>query len=126
MGSELGMGTRWLAFAALGFVILGNALGNLLLKLGANTPPGRPLLLGLVPWQTVAGIAFFASGILAYAWALKHIHLHEAQVVVSLQYVLAILLAALVLGENIAPGKWLGMGMIALGLWLCMRQSGAA
>jgi len=121
MGAELGSGGRWLAFAALGLVIVGNALGNLLLKLGADTPSGRPLLFGLVPWQTLAGVSCFGVGILAYAWALKYFQLHSAQIVVSLQYVAAIALAALVLGEYISPMKWLGIGLIALGLFVCTR-----
>lgn len=121
MGIESGPGIRWLAFAALGLVIVGNALGNLLLKLGADTPAGRPMLFGLLPWQTVAGIGCFGLGILAYAWALKYFQLHSAQIVVSLQYVAAILLAALVLGEHISPMKWFGIGLIALGLFVCTR-----
>ncbi len=121
MGIEQGLGVRWLAFAALGLVIVGNAVGNLLLKLGADTPAGRPLLFGLLPWQTVAGIGCFGFGILAYAWALKHFQLHAAQIVVSLQYVAAILLAAMVLGEYISPAKWLGIGLIALGLFICAQ-----
>ncbi len=112
---------RALGIAALALVVAGNAAGNLLLKLGASADSGRRLVFGWLPWQTVAGMACFAFGLLAYAWALKQFDLHSAQIVVSLQYVLAILLAAFVLGEHISPSKWLGMGLIALGLLICMR-----
>lgn len=121
MTSELASNARWLGFAALGLVIVGNAVGNLLLKLGANVADGRQLLLGIVAWQTLAGMSCFAFGLIAYAWALKQFDLHAAQIVVSLQYVAAILLAAWILGEHISPTKWLGIALIAAGLFVCTR-----
>lgn len=112
---------RWLGYAALALVVAGNATGNLLLKLGAGISESRQLLFGLVAWQTLAGMACFGFGLLAYAWALKQFELHMAQIIVSLQYVLAILLAMFVLGEQISGGKWLGIGLIAVGLYICVR-----
>lgn len=111
---------RFLGFAALALVIVGNAAGNVLLKLGANPNVSRPLF-GLFAWQTVAGVACFGFGILAYAWALKHMDLHVAQIVVSLQYITVIMLAALLLGEQISLSQWCGMALIAVGLFVCMR-----
>lgn len=111
---------RLLGFLALGLVVAGNATGNLLLKLGAGVKNADQLLFGLVAWQTLAGIASFGGGILAYAWALKRIDLHLAQVMTSVQFVLVILLAAFVLGERIAPAQWIGIGFIAVGLILCL------
>jgi drug/metabolite transporter (DMT)-like permease len=112
--------TRLLGFAALGLVIVGNATGNLLLKLGAGVKDPGQLFFGVFAWQTLAGIASFGSGVLVYAWALKQFDLHSAQIVTSVQFVLAILLAALVLGERIAPAQWIGIGFIAVGLFLCV------
>lgn len=112
---------RFAGYLALGLVIVGNSIGNLLLKLGANVTDSRQMVLGLLPWQTVAGMSCFAFGLLAYAWALKQFELHAAQVVVSMQYVAAIFLATWILGEQITPMKWLGIGLIALGLFLCAR-----
>jgi drug/metabolite transporter (DMT)-like permease len=111
---------RLLSFLALGLVILGNAAGNVLLKLGANPNAPRPLF-GLLGWQTAAGVVCFAFGILAYAWALRHIELHVAQIVVALQYVTVILLAALLLGEQIPTTQWFGIALIAAGLFICTR-----
>jgi drug/metabolite transporter (DMT)-like permease len=112
---------RFAGYLALGLVIVGNSIGNVLLKLGANVTDSRQMVLGLLPWQTVAGMSCFAFGLLAYAWALKQFELHAAQVVVSMQYVAAIFLATWILGEQITPMKWLGIGLIALGLFLCAR-----
>lgn len=118
---EAGGGMRVLGFAALALVIAGNSLGNVLLKLGAGVTEARQMLFGVVPWQTLAGVACFGGGILAYAWALKQFELHAAQIVVSLQYVAAIFLATWFLGEHISPMKWLGIALIALGLFVCTR-----
>lgn len=112
---------RLLGFAALGVVIVGSAMGNLLLKIGAGVRAPDSMIFGLVAWQTLAGIGSFGCGVLAYAWALKQFELHVAQIVISLQYVLAILLASLVLGEHISPMQWSGIALIAVGLFVCMQ-----
>jgi drug/metabolite transporter (DMT)-like permease len=111
---------RFLGFAALALVIIGNAAGNVLLKLGSNPSASRPLF-GMLNWQTVAGIACFGFGIIAYAWALRHIELHVAQIVVSVQYVTVVVLAALLLGEQISFAQWCGIALIAIGLFVCTR-----
>jgi drug/metabolite transporter (DMT)-like permease len=112
---------RTLGICALGLVILGNAAGNLLLKLGADAARTRVGILGLLNWQTAAGITCFGLAILIYAWVLKHLELHTAQIVVSLQYVAVITLAALLLGERISVTQWFGIALIAVGLFLCTR-----
>lgn len=112
---------RWLGYIALALVILGNAAGNVLLKLGADIAHQRGGALAMLNWQTIAGIGCFAFGILAYAWSLQQFQLHSAQIVVSLQYALVIVLAWLVLGERIAPAQWLGIALICLGIYLCTR-----
>ncbi len=112
---------RLLGFAALGVVILGSSLGNVLLKLGAQASVAGHVLFGLVAWQTIAGIASFGCGLLAYAWALKQFDLHTAQIVVSLQYVSIILLSYLILGEHISTTQWFGIALIGLGLFVCTR-----
>jgi len=111
---------RSLGFAALALVVLGNAAGNVLLKLGASASANR-VIFGMFCWQTLAGIACFGFGIIAYAWALKHIDLHVAQIVVSVQYITVIALASLLLGEQISPSQWSGIALIAAGLFVCLR-----
>lgn len=110
---------RWAGYIALALVILGNAAGNILLKIGANGDRSGKLLFGVLPWQTLGGIACFGFGVLIYSWALNQFDLHAAQIVVSLQYVLVILLAAFFLGESISMQTWFGIGFIGVGLLLC-------
>ena len=111
---------RSIGFFALALVIAGNAAGNILLKLGAGAAR-QSAFFGLLNWQTIAGVACFAFGILSYAWALRHIELHVAQITVSLQYVAVIALAATLLGEQVTPNQWFGMTLIGLGLFVCTR-----
>ena len=111
---------RVLGYAALALVIIGNTTGNLLLKLGASASSSQRLF-GVVGWLTLAGVMSFAVGILAYAWALKHIELHSAQIVISVQYVAVVLLAAFMLGERISLTQWCGMALIAMGIFICTR-----
>jgi drug/metabolite transporter (DMT)-like permease len=111
---------RVIGFLALGLVIAGNAAGNIFLKLGAGAPPEKAIF-GLLNWQSIVGIACFASGILTYAWALKHIELHVAQMILSLQYVAVIALAALLLGEQVTINQWIGVALIAAGLFICAQ-----
>jgi drug/metabolite transporter (DMT)-like permease len=112
---------RWAGYLALALVILGNAAGNILLKIGANAAKSNNLLFGVLPWQTFAGIACFGLGVLIYSWALGQFELHAAQIVISLQYVVVIGLAAFFLGETISTQTWLGIGFIAVGLLLCSQ-----
>jgi drug/metabolite transporter (DMT)-like permease len=116
-------GQRVLGFAALGLVIIGSSFGNLLMKIGADVRDPGSLLFGLVAWQTLAGIASFGCGALAYAWALRQFDLHTAQIIISVQFIAAIVLAAFVLGERISGVQWLGIALIALGLFvsLCLE-----
>jgi drug/metabolite transporter (DMT)-like permease len=112
---------RLLGFAALGAVIVASSVANVLMKLGARVEAPERLLFGMVAWQTLLGIASFGCGAIFYAWALKFIDVHVAQSVIAVQYIVIILLAAAFLGENVPPMQWWGMGLIAIGLFLCMR-----
>lgn len=111
---------RLLGFAALSAVVVASSLGNILLKLGARITESDQLLFGFVSWQTLFGIASFGCGVIFYAWALKFIDVHVAQSVIAVQYVVIILLAVVFLGERVPPQQWCGMGLITLGLVLCL------
>ncbi len=111
---------RVLGLLALAFVIAGNAAGNFLLKIGAGSQSTNSLVFGIA-WQTFAGIVCFGSSILFYAWALKQFDLHVAQIIVSVQYVVVILLANRLLGEHISHTQWFGIALIAAGLFFCSR-----
>lgn len=105
-----------LPYLAMGTVVVSNVLGNIFIKFGSSEEVKSAPIFGMFGWQTVVGIGFFASAVLFYAWALKYLPLHIAQGVASLQFVGAILAAALVFDEAISVQKWLGIGLICIGL----------
>jgi drug/metabolite transporter (DMT)-like permease len=107
-----------LATAAL---ILGSmtctVLANLSLKIGAQRSGA------LAGWPTnainmyvVIGAAWFALAFLFYALVLRRLPLSVAQAIFSVQFVLVILAAHLVLHEGIGGVRWLGIALMAAGL----------
>lgn len=113
---------RVLPYAALSAVIIANVLGNIFMKLGSSVEAKHAPILGLFGWQTLLGIGFFASGVLFYGFALKVLPLYMAQAVVTLQFIGVILAAAVIFGEGISVGQWIGIVLIIIGLSLVTRQ----
>jgi drug/metabolite transporter (DMT)-like permease len=103
---------------ALGVVLMVafTALGNVLMKLGASVPLAERPILGLVAWQTCAGIAIFALAVLVYAVLLQWLPLSVAQSFAAFQFVAVIFAASWFLGEPISFARWIGIVLIALGI----------
>jgi len=91
---------------------------NLLLKLGAMAPPARRVLLGMLSWQSVLGLALFGIGGIIYAFVLRALPLHVAQAFAAVQYVAVVMAASLLLSERIAFTSWLGIACIVVGILL--------
>ena len=91
---------------------------NLMLKLGAMAPPARRVLLGMLSWQSVVGLALFGIGGIIYAFVLRALPLHIAQAFAAVQYVAVVMAASLLLSERIAFTSWLGIACIAVGILL--------
>ena len=105
---------------ALGFagIVLCTVCGNLLLKSGAMVPAADRVVLGILSYQSLAGLVLFAVGGLAYAVLLRTVPLNFAQVMISTQYVGVILMANLVFGEAISGVRWAGIACTMLGVAL--------
>lgn len=99
-------------------IVLCTVCGNLLLKAGAMVPPADRVILGTLSTQSLAGLALFGIGGLAYAVLLRAVPLNVAQVMVSTQSVGVILMANLVLGEPISGVRWAGIACTMLGVVL--------
>lgn len=97
-------------------IIACTVCASLLLKLGAMAPPESRVILGLLNWQSVAGLAFFGIGGLVYSVVLRAVPLNVAQVVSSMQFVAVVLVANLVLGEPISGLRWAGIACTMLGV----------
>jgi drug/metabolite transporter (DMT)-like permease len=101
-------------------VVFSNIAGNLMLKIGSDKE--KAVLFGILSWQTLLGIGFFGLSVLLYAWSLRYIPLHIAQIIASLQYAGVIIAAALVLGEHIPTTRWLGIALVFLGIAISVRE----
>jgi drug/metabolite transporter (DMT)-like permease len=102
----------------LGFagIVLCTVCANLALKIGAMAPAASRVVLGVLSWQSVAGLALFGLGGVVYSVLLRAVPLNVAQVFASMQFVGVILAANFVLGEPISGLRWAGIGFTVLGI----------
>jgi drug/metabolite transporter (DMT)-like permease len=92
-------------------------LANLALKVGAERRGdfvSWPL--NLVNVHVALGAASFALAFLFYALVLRRLPLSLAQAIFSVQFVLVILAANLLLHESIGGARWVGIALMAAGL----------
>ena len=110
----------------LAIVIIANALGNVVLGYGmreagdiSSFSPVELIVSGLAslasPWVVLGVLllaVFFAAHTLLLSWA----DLSYVLLVTSAGYVLVALLSATFLGETITVARWVGIGLITLGV----------
>ena len=90
---------------------------NLILKAGAqNSGIGSIWPFTLVNLQVLCAAGAFAMTFLFYTMLLKRIPLSMAQALISTQFVFVIFAGNLLFREEIGPGRWVGIGLIAVGL----------
>ncbi len=88
---------------------------NLLMKTGAADDPA-PVLLNMLSWRTIFGLAVFAGAGVLYARVLRVLPLNVAQSFAAAQFVAVILGSRLFLGEAVPLARWVGIGAIAIGI----------
>ena len=105
--------TVLLILASMSFTVL----GNLALKTGAERNGLNAVWpLSVLNSQVVIAAGAFALAFLFYAMLLKRLPLSLAQAIMSVQFVLVILAANLLLHESVGMVRWLGIGLMAIGL----------
>jgi len=93
------------------------AAGNVLLKLGVMRPGISDLWpLSMVNLYSFLGTFSFGVAFLGYATLLRRMPLNLAQAIFSIQFVAVIISSALILGESISAARWLGIGLILIGI----------
>ena len=127
MNSGKNLRVRTLVFVA--FMVLVSSVGDIFLRLGMERIEVRLDLasLGSAFAQTVAsgtiwlGIACLLAGFVAYLMLLSWADYSYVLPASSFGYAVVALLAVLVLGESVTPGRWLGVALICLGVGLVGR-----
>ncbi len=105
--------------------------GQLCLKMGMGQVrlTGGEGLAGLLPVALrvfttpliVAGLTFYAVGSVFWLAVLSRLDLSLAYPMLALTYVLVPLTAWLVLGEQVPVGRWLGIGVVIVGVLIISR-----
>ena len=120
MGQHLA--TAALILASMSFTVL----ANLALKVGAERKGAFVSWpLNMVNVHVALGAASFALAFLFYALVLRRLPLSLAQAIFSLQFVLVILAANLLLHESIGGARWVGIALMAAGLLVVSFSPGS-
>ena len=94
-------------------------VGNLLLKTGVQQQGISAVWpLSLLNMRTFLGAITFSFAMIFYMMVLKRTALNLAQSIFALQFVLVIIAANVVLHEPIGMQRWMGIGLIAAGLFV--------
>lgn len=119
-------------FALIVAGVLLNAGAQLLLKAGTNAvgpfeftaanavPVG--VRLALEP-HIAGGIACYAISVVVWILALSRVEVSVAYPMLSIGYVVNALAAWYLFGEALGVQRWLGIGFIAIGVWLLVRSA---
>lgn len=102
-------------------MVICTTVANLLLKSGASQFKAGGLL-GLVNWQILLGMLAFGTGAAAYVLVLTRLPLNVANSFAAVQFIAVVIAAAVVLGEPIGWLRWMGIGLIAVGVLLVGRS----
>ena len=120
-------------FSLISVMVIAGPLGNVLLSKGMKQagrlslwPPAEALhtavrVLGTGPiWLGIASLlTFFLANVLVLSWA-DYSYVQPAS---SAGYGVAALLGYLMLGEPVSPLRWLGIGIICLGVFVVGQTS---
>ena len=120
-------------FSLISVMVIAGPLGNVLLSKGMKQagrlslwPPAEALhtavrVLGTGPiWLGIASLlTFFLANVLVLSWA-DYSYVQPAS---SVGYGVAALLGYLILGEPVSPLRWLGIGIICLGVFVVGQTS---
>jgi uncharacterized membrane protein len=116
--------TYWLLFL-LG--VLMSACAGILLKMGSSdiqysdgiTSAAIQIALN---WKILCGMLMYFIPVLIWIYMLKKIDLSYLQPLFSLMYVATPVLALFILKEYIPPSRWIGIGLVGLGVIVIARS----
>ena len=107
--------TLFLVLASAGFTVT----ANLILKVASEREGVAPFWpLSIVNLQVLLAAGAFAMAFLFYAMLLKRVPLSLAATLLSVQFVLVILAANVLLSEPVGTTRWFGIALVAAGLVL--------
>jgi len=111
--------------------VLLNAFAQSLLKLGANRLGPEPFagiplwemaFKVLTQWPYLLGFTFYGVSLVVWILALTRVPVTIAYPMLSIGYVVNALLAWWLFGEHVSVQRWLGIGVIVIGVVLVARS----
>lgn len=105
--------------------------GQTTIKIGVSQPhaaqqsTGVWSLVGLIiqsPW-VMLGLALYGIGAVAWIAVLARLELSYAYPILALNFVLITLTSRLLLGESVPTMRWLGIGVICVGILIVARSA---
>jgi multidrug transporter EmrE-like cation transporter len=120
------------SFALILTGVLLNAAAQLLLKAGTNAL--GVLTLSRTDWATTAwgvatnphigaGLACYVVSVVVWIGALSRVEVSVAYPMLSIGYVVNALAAWYLFGEAVTLQRWIGIGFIAVGVWLLVKSA---
>lgn len=73
-------------------------------------------------WKIVVGVLMYFIPVLIWIFLLKKIDLSFLQPLFSMVYVVTPILASIFLNENVTAARWLGIGVIVIGVIIVARN----
>jgi multidrug transporter EmrE-like cation transporter len=112
-----------MTLASFAFILTGvllNAGAQLLLKAGTNAEP-LGLRLAIEP-HILAGLACYVVSVVVWVVALSKVPVSMAYPMLSIGYVVNAIAAYYLLGEAVTPMRFVGIGVIILGVFVVARS----
>jgi len=91
--------------------------GQFLLKVGASTPVHSfgDLVANLLRPSTVAALALYGGATCLWITALSRAPLSYVYPLLGLNFVIVVIVSAILLHEQVSMYRWLGVGLVAIG-----------
>ena len=116
----------WLILISSGSGVAGQTFLKLGLERAGGASDGLFSLVGLIlrTPMVLLGLALYAVGAVAWIAVLQRMDLSYAYPFLALNFVLVVLVSQVVLGESVPLMRWVGIGVICVGI-LLIANSGA-
>ncbi|MGE3539161.1 MAG: 4-amino-4-deoxy-L-arabinose transferase [Candidatus Tectimicrobiota bacterium] len=113
--------SRWTVLGAVLFSVALNAAGQLLFKAARVAQPHASVAQLLRQPDTWCGLLIYGFSAICWLWVLARMQLSLAYPILSLTFPIVLGLSALFFAEAITPLRWVGVGVIVVGVSLLAR-----
>ncbi len=119
--AALTLDPKRVAIAGVLFSVALNATGQILFKAARSAQPDASLLTLFLQFETWAGFIVYGLSAVFWLWVLARTQLSLAYPILALTFPLVVALSAVFFGEVVLPLRWLGVGVIVIGVSLLAR-----